>query len=200
MQVDRCWLKTLMAHKGSTLRYCVSFLPRSDHCDAINAMQLSKENIEPATGEKTSIVHRQNFQGYFSFKTVALTFEMKRISSLFLFIFAVINVLIFILMRGISWASGHLWITLSIVLLFSLYWVHLWISILFPSRRYMVLNGCQAAGGETAQLTKRAIFHFISQSVCICAYVHMCVCLNAILLDVCFILMRRKMNQSLLHY
>lgn len=43
----------------------------------------------------------------------------------------------------------------------------------------MVLNGCQAAGEETAQLTKRAILHFISQSVCI-----LCVCfagLNAIL-------------------
>lgn len=38
----------------------------------------------------------------------------------------------------------------------------------------MVLNGCQAAGGETAQLTKRAILHFISQSVCICACVPEC--------------------------
>lgn len=39
----------------------------------------------------------------------------------------------------------------------------------------MVLNGCQAAGGETAQLTERAILHFISQSVCICACVCVCV-------------------------
>lgn len=46
----------------------------------------------------------------------------------------------------------------------------------------MVLNGCQAAGGETAQLTERAILHFISQSVCICACVWLCVfvCLNVI--------------------
>lgn len=38
----------------------------------------------------------------------------------------------------------------------------------------MVLNGCQAAGGEAAQLTKRAILHFISQSQCICACVREC--------------------------
>lgn len=51
----------------------------------------------------------------------------------------------------------------------------------------MVLNGCQAAGGETAQLTKRAILHFISQSVCICVHailpvcVSMCKCVRLIL-------------------
>lgn len=30
------------------------------------------------------------------------------------------------------------------------------------------MNSCQAAGRETAQLTKRAILHFISQSVYLC--------------------------------
>lgn len=88
MQVDRCWLKTLMAHKGSTLLYCVSFSPRSDHSKTINGMQLSEENIQPATGEgKTSIVY--------IFKATHLTkrwhWRSRWRESGLLFIFAIIK-------------------------------------------------------------------------------------------------------------